>query len=45
VRNYYDDPDGFRCANYSQTIYIGGRPQEATGRACRQPDGSWAMMD
>jgi len=45
VRNYYDDPDGFRCANYSQTIYIGGRPQEATGRACRQPDGSWAMID
>ncbi len=45
VRNYYDDPDGFRCANYSQTIYIGGRPQAATGRACRQPDGSWAMLD
>jgi len=45
VRNYYDDPDGFRCANYTQTIYVGGRPQEATGRACRQPDGAWAMID
>ena len=45
VRNYYDDPDGFRCANYTQTIYVGGRPQEASGRACRQPNGSWAMLN
>ena len=45
VNNYYDDPDGFRCATYSQTIYIDGRPQEASGRACRQPDGAWAMLD
>ncbi len=45
VRNYYGDPDGFRCANYTQTIYVGGRPQEASGRACRQPDGSWAMLN
>lgn len=45
VRDYYDDPDGFRCADYTQKIYIDGRPQEAKGRACRQPDGAWAMMD
>jgi Ni/Co efflux regulator RcnB/surface antigen len=45
VRDYYDDPDGFRCATYTQKIYVGGRPQEGSGRACRQPDGSWAMMD
>ena len=44
VDNYYDDRDGFRCANYGQTIYVQGRPQEARGVACRQPDGSWAIV-
>ena len=34
----------FRCSNYSQTIYVQGRPQEARGRACRQPDGTWAIV-
>jgi len=45
VDRYYDDPDGFHCANYTQTVYIDGRPQEARGRACRQPDGDWAVVD
>jgi surface antigen/Ni/Co efflux regulator RcnB len=45
VNDYYDDPDGFRCAEYTQKIYIDGRPQEGRGRACRQPDGAWAMID
>ncbi len=44
VADYYDDPDGFRCANYTQEIFIDGRPQTATGRACQQPDGSWAVV-
>jgi len=44
VANYYNDPAGFRCANYSQVIYVQGRPQEARGRACRQPDGTWAIV-
>jgi len=44
VGEYYDDPYGFRCATYSQAIYVQGRPQEATGRACRQPDGTWAIV-
>ncbi len=44
VGTYYNDPAGFRCANYSQTIYVQGRPQAATGRACRQPDGTWAII-
>lgn len=44
VGDYYNDPDGFRCATYSQTIYVGRRPQEARGRACRQPDGTWAIV-
>jgi Ni/Co efflux regulator RcnB/surface antigen len=44
VGTYYNDPYGFRCANFTQTIYIQGRPQAATGRACRQPDGTWAIV-
>jgi Ni/Co efflux regulator RcnB/surface antigen len=44
VVDYYNDPAGFRCSNYSQTIYVQGRSQEARGRACRQPDGTWAIV-
>mgnify|MGYP003352528167 CR=1 FL=1 len=31
VQDYYNDPDGFRCANYTQQIFVNGRPQ--IGRA------------
>ena len=44
VVNYANDPAGFRCANYSQEIFINGRPQATTGRACQQPDGTWAIV-
>jgi len=44
VADYYNDPDGFRCANYTQQIFVDGRPQAATGRACQQPDGTWAIV-
>ncbi len=45
VNNYYDDPAGFRCANYSQTVYVQGRPRPARGLACRQPDGTWTIVN
>jgi surface antigen len=45
VADYYSDPDGFRCANYTQQIFINGRPQAASGRACQQPDGTWAIVN
>ena len=45
VDGYYNDRSGFRCANFTQRIYIQGRPQIARGRACRQPDGAWAVVD
>ncbi len=32
------------CREYTHTIYIGGRPQEGFGTACRQPDGSWRIV-
>ena len=44
VGDYYEDPYGFRCATYSQAIYINGRPQEAQGNACQQADGTWVIV-
>jgi len=45
VDNYYTDRYGFRCANFTQTVYFQGRPRVTRGRACRQPDGAWAVLD
>jgi surface antigen len=44
VNDYYSDPVGFRCANFTQQIYINNRPQAGSGRACQQPDGTWAVV-
>lgn len=30
-----------QCREYETTVSIGGKPQKAYGRACRQPDGTW----
>lgn len=45
VDGYYSDRAGFRCTNFTQTVYINGRPRIDRGRACRQPDGSWAIVN
>jgi len=45
VVDYYNDEDRFRCAVFTQTVYIGNRREEARGRACQQPDGVWAIID
>lgn len=29
------------CRTYTHTIYIDGRPETISGRACRNPDGTW----
>lgn len=44
VRDYYTAPEGYRCANYEQQIFVNGRPEVATGHACRRPDGTWQMV-
>lgn len=44
VGGYYNDPRGFRCADFTQVTTIQGRTQTTRGRACRQPDGSWAVV-
>lgn len=32
------------CRTYTHTIYVDGRPQTASGTACRRPDGSWETV-
>jgi hypothetical protein len=32
------------CREFQQTVTIAGRPQQAYGTACRQPDGSWKLQ-
>lgn len=35
------EEEGRYCREYTTTVRIDGRPQQAWGTACRQPDGSW----
>lgn len=35
---------GADCRAYTHTIYINGRPETLTGRACRKPDGTWGKV-
>ena len=40
----YQQSDGIYCREFTQTVTIGGRTEEAYGTACRQPDGSWLII-
>jgi surface antigen len=42
--NTYRDPNGRYCREYTTRATIGGRSEQVYGRACRQPDGSWAKL-
>jgi surface antigen len=35
---------GKYCREFHQTVTIGGRSQDAYGIACRQPDGTWRIV-
>jgi surface antigen len=37
--------DGSYCREFSQTVTVGGKKQEAYGQACRQPDGAWQIVN
>lgn len=37
--------EGQYCRNYHQKIVIEGRTEQAYGKACRQPDGSWKIVE
>lgn len=40
----YENNDGQYCREYQQTVTIGGEAENAYGKACRQPDGSWKII-
>lgn len=42
---YYQTADGQYCREFQQTIDIGGQPQQGYGKACRQPDGTWKVVE
>ena len=37
--------NGEYCREFQQTVTIGGETQKAYGTACRQPDGSWKIVN
>ena len=37
--------EGRYCREYSQKVYIGGESQQVYGTACRNPDGSWEIIN
>jgi surface antigen len=43
--NTYQAGDGRYCREYVTQSRIGGRLQETYGTACRQPDGSWQIVN
>ena len=36
---------GAYCREFQQTITVGGETKDAYGTACRQPDGSWQIVN
>lgn len=32
------------CREFQTTVTIGGKPEKAYGRSCRQPDGTWKQV-
>ncbi len=36
---------GDYCREFQQTVTIGGETEEAYGKACRQPDGNWKIVN
>jgi len=41
----YRTQNGQYCREYNQTIVVGGQKQSGHGTACREPDGSWKIVE
>lgn len=39
------DSAGNQCREYQSTVTVGGKTEQAYGTACRQPDGSWKVVN
>ncbi len=44
VRDGYSDTGNY-CREFHQTVSISGKKEEAYGIACRQPDGTWRIVE
>lgn len=44
ARQGTNNATGEYCREFQQTVTIGGRTERAYGIACRQPDGSWRIV-
>ncbi len=40
----YQTADRQNCREFETTIYVGGKQETGTGRACRRPDGTWQII-
>jgi len=40
----YTSPAGFLCRDYVTTVTVDGQVRQATGTACREPDGRWRVV-
>jgi len=45
VRDGTDQRTGAYCREFQETVTIGGRQEQAYGTACRQPDGTWRVVN
>jgi surface antigen len=43
--NTFKQNDGNYCREYTQVIVVGGKEEKAFGKACRQPDGAWKIVE
>jgi len=44
TRDGYQPGTNAYCREYSQTVTVDGRTQQAYGQACQQPDGTWKIV-
>ncbi len=45
IREGHNSSTGGVCREYKQSIFIDGQAQTAVGTACRNPDGTWSMVN
>ena len=41
----YQTADQQACREYRSTVTIDGKTEEAVGTACREPDGTWRIVN
>ncbi len=44
-QNAYISPEGEDCRDFESTIQVDGKTEVTQGRACRQADGSWLIVE